>query len=111
MLTHSDSNFLPPIQENDFLPPIGRWATLGGLFIVCVTGLAIPVASVAKYKETVKAEAIVRPAGKLRIVQAATNGQVMHILVKENQVVKQGDVIATIDDSKLQTKKVNCKLA
>ncbi len=105
MLTHSDSNFLPPIQENDFLPPIGRWATLGGLFIVCVTGLAIPVASVAKYKETVKAEAIVRPAGELRIVQSATDGQVIDVLVKGNQVVKQGDVIATIDDSKLQTKK------
>lgn len=105
MLTHSDSNFLPPIQANDFLPPIGRWATLGGLFIVCVAGLAIPVASVAKYKETVKAEAVLRPAGELRIVQAATDGQVMHILVKGNQVVKQGDVIATIDDSKLQTKK------
>lgn len=105
MLTHSDSNFLPPIQENDFLPPIGRWATLGGLFIVCVAGLAIPVASVVKYKETVKAEAIVRPAGELRIVQAATDGQVMEVLVKGNQVVKLGDVIATIDDSKLQTKK------
>ena len=105
MLTHSDSNFLPPNQENDFLPPIGRWVTLGGLFIVCVAGLAIPVASVAKYKETVKAEAIVRPVGEIRIVQAATDGQVMQVLVKENQVVKQRAVIAIIDDSKLQTKK------
>jgi HlyD family type I secretion membrane fusion protein len=104
MLIHSDSH-LPPIQENDFLPPIGRWATLGGLFIVCVTGLAIPVASVAKYKETVKAEAIVRPIGELRIVQSVTDGQVTQVLVKENQAVKQGDIIATIDDSKLQTKK------
>ena len=104
MLTHSDSN-LPSIQENDFLPPIGHWATLGGLFIVCVAGLAIPVASVAKYKETVKAEAIVRPVGEIRIVQAATDGQVMQVLVKENQVVKQRAVIAIIDDSKLQTKK------
>ena len=104
MLTHSDSN-LPPIQENDFLPPIGHWATLGGLFIVCAAGLAIPVASVVKYKETVKAQAIVRPVGEFRIVQAATDGQVMQVRVKGNQVVQQGDVIATIDDSKLQTKK------
>lgn len=104
MLTHSDSN-LPLIQENDFLPPIGLWATLGGLFIVCVAGLAIPVASVVKYKETVKAQAIVRPVGEFRIVQAATDGQVMEVRVKGNQVVQQGDVIATIDDSKLQTKK------
>ena len=104
MLTHSDSN-LPPIQENDFLPPIGHWATLGGLFIVCAAGLAIPVASVVKYKETVKAQAIVRPVGEFRIVQAATDGQVMQVRVKGNQVVKQRAVIAIIDDSKLQTKK------
>lgn len=105
MLSPSNSNFLPPIQENDFLPPISRWTIFGGLFIVCAVGLVIPIASVTKYKVTVKAQAIVRPAGELRIVQAATEGQVMHVSVAENQVVKKGDVIATIDDSKLQTKK------
>lgn len=105
MLNHSNSNFLPPIQENDFLPPISRWTTFGGLFIVCVIGLAIPIASVAKYKVTVKAQAMVRPAGELRVVQAATEGSVMRVSVKGNQVVKKGDVIATIDDSHLQTKK------
>ncbi len=105
MLSDSNSDFLPPIQSNDFLPPISRWTTFGGLFAVCVMGLAIPIASVAKYKVTVKAQAIVRPAGELRLVQAATEGSVTHISVKGNQVVKTGDVIATIDDSHLQTKK------
>ncbi len=54
---------------------------------------------------TVKGQAVVRPSGELRIVQAATEGQVMQIYVKENQVVKTGDAIALIDDSRLQTKK------
>lgn len=105
MLSHSNSDSLPPIQEDDFLPPISRWTTLGGLFIVCAVCLAIPLASVIKYKVTVKAQANLRPAGELRIVQAATEGTVMRILAKENQVVKKADVIATIDDSRLQTKK------
>ncbi len=68
-------------------------------------GIAIALASVVKYKVTVKAEANVRPTGELRIVNAATEGSVMSISVKENQAVKTGDAIATIDDSRLQTKK------
>ncbi|GCL36665.1 secretion protein HlyD [Sphaerospermopsis reniformis] len=48
---------------------------------------------------------MVRPSGELRIVQAATEGQIRQIYVKENQVVKTGDAIAIIDDSRLQTKK------
>ncbi|MEH2152454.1 biotin/lipoyl-binding protein [Nostoc sp.] len=54
---------------------------------------------------TVKGQAVVRPSGELQIVQAATEGRVMQIHVKENQVVKAGDAIAIIDDSRLQTKK------
>ncbi len=105
MLSNSDPNFLPEAQENEFLPPISRWTTFGGMFILLVLGLAVPVAAVVKYKVTVKGQAVVRPAGELRIVQAATEGQVIQIYVKENQAVKKGDRIATIDDSRLQTKK------
>ncbi len=105
MVGNSDSDFLPLVGGNEFLPPISRWTTFGGLFILCVIALAVPVASVTKYKLTVKGQAVVRPAGELRIVQAVTEGQVMQIYVKENQVVKKGDAIATIDDSRLQTKK------
>lgn len=106
MLTNnSHPNYLPSIQEDEFLPPIGRWTTFGGLFIVAVVALAFPVASVAKYKETVKVQALVRPEGDLRLVQAATEGQIISIAVKGNQTVKRGDIIATIDDSRLQTQK------
>ena len=105
MVSTPNQDFLPLVQENDFLPPIGRWTSLGGLLIVGVVGVAIALASVTKYKVTVKAQAKVRPAGELRIVQAATEGPVRHISVEGNQVVKKGDVIATIDDSRLQTKK------
>jgi multidrug efflux pump subunit AcrA (membrane-fusion protein) len=105
MLNNSNSNYLPPIQDSDFLPPLGRWTTVGGMVMLAFVGIAIALASVAKYKVTVKAEANIRPAGELRLVQAAAEGPVMRVWVKENQVVKKGDVIATIDDSRLQTKK------
>ncbi len=105
MLSNSQSGFLPPVQENEFLPPIGHWIKFGGLFFVATMALAIPIVSVAKYKETVKAQAALRPTGELRIVQAATEGQIINIAVEENQLVKKGDLIATIDDSRLLTKK------
>jgi multidrug efflux pump subunit AcrA (membrane-fusion protein) len=105
MLEPSQSDFLPQVQLNEFLPPISRWLNVGGLIIVVIVGLAIPLASVTKYKVTVRAQATVRPAGELRLVQAAAEGPIMHILVEENEMVKQGDTIATVDDSRLQTQK------
>ncbi|MEN9869621.1 MAG: hypothetical protein RLZZ171_604, partial [Cyanobacteriota bacterium] len=104
MLTNSTPN-LPSVREDEFLPPISGWTTFGGLFIVAIVAFAFPIASVAKYKETVKVQALVRPDGELRLVQAATEGQVMSVAVKGNQIVQRGDVIATINDSRLQTQK------
>lgn len=105
MISQPNCDYLPSIQDDEFLPPLGLWTTIGGIVIVCAVGLAIPLASVIKYKVTVKGQAVVRPAGELRLVQANAEGQVMRIFATENQVVKKGDLIATIDDSKLQTKK------
>lgn len=101
----SNNDFLTPIKTDEFLPPISRWTTFGGMFILGVLTLSIPVSAVSKYKVTVKGQGVVRPSGELRIVQAATEGQIREIYVRENQVVKIGDPIATIDDSRLQTKK------
>ncbi len=104
---HSDPNpaFLTRVQSDEFLPDISFWTTLGGLFLIGTVGAAFTLAAVIKYNVTVKAPATVRPSGEVRLVQAAQFGTVKTILVKENQVVKQGDAIATIDDSQLQTKK------
>ena len=104
MLTESNPG-LPTVQEDEFLPLISHWTKFGGLFIVAVVALAIPVASVTKYKETIKTQASIRPQGDLRLVQAATEGQITRIAVKANQTVKKGAEIAAINDSRLQTKK------
>jgi HlyD family type I secretion membrane fusion protein len=96
---------LPPVQDNEFLPPISRWTQMGGLVIVGIMGISVTLAAVTHYKITLRAEATVRPAGELRLVQAAIEGSVLDVLVKENQPVRQGDAIAKIDDVRLQTKK------
>ncbi|MEO1005872.1 MAG: HlyD family efflux transporter periplasmic adaptor subunit, partial [Cyanobacteria bacterium J06638_38] len=100
---------LPPLKyfaevdENDFMPAISSWTRLGGLFLVGTVGIVIALAAFTPYKVTVKAPAKVRPAGKLKIVEAKTEGTVVEINVAENQRIKRGDVIATIDSSRLQT--------
>ncbi|NEP18924.1 MAG: HlyD family efflux transporter periplasmic adaptor subunit [Leptolyngbya sp. SIO4C1] len=93
----------PPAQLNDFLPPVKRWTTLGGLLILLTVGLAVPILSVVKYKTVIKAQASLRPDGELRLVQAATAGQITQIAVKEHQRVEQGDIIAQVDGTHLQT--------
>lgn len=105
MLDQLKTNSLPQIKNDEFLPSIGNWTRIGSLLLVAGVGGAIALASVVEYRVTVPGEAIVRPTGELRLVQAAMAGQVTSVLAKENQVVKKGDVLATIDDSRLQTQK------
>lgn len=105
MLGNPNPEFLRPVTSDEFLPPISLWTTLGGLFLVGTFGVALTLAAVTQYKVTVKAAAIVRPVGDVRIVQASAEGTVKSITIKENQRLKRGDAIATIDDSQLQTKK------
>jgi HlyD family type I secretion membrane fusion protein len=101
----ADLDLLLPVKTDEFLPPISRWVTKGGLIVVGVILVAATLTSVIQYNVTVKAQATVRPVGGLRIVQAAAEGPIQTIVAKENQPVKQGDLIATIDSSRLQTKK------
>jgi multidrug efflux pump subunit AcrA (membrane-fusion protein) len=105
MLSNPNPDFLRPVQSDEFLPPISLWTTLGGLFLLGSFGAALTLATVTKYDVTIKAAATVRPTGEIRIVQAAMEGTVKNIEVKENQVVKKGEAIATIDSSQLKTKK------
>lgn len=105
MLSDTNPALVRPVRSDEFLPPVGVWTTLGGLFLVGTVGVALALAAFVQYKVTVKAAASVRPAGEVRIVQAGMAGTVKRIMVKENSSVKQGDAIATVDDSQLQTKK------
>lgn len=93
-------------QSDEFLPPLSRWITLGGVFLAGTFGALVALASVIKYNPTVKAAAIARPAGEVRVVQAATEGRIESIGAKENEKVEKGEAIAKIDRSPIlrQTK-------
>ncbi|MBE9169066.1 HlyD family efflux transporter periplasmic adaptor subunit [Pleurocapsales cyanobacterium LEGE 06147] len=102
---NTNTGSLRTVEPDEFLPPISWWTTLGGLVFLAIFSATIALVSVIKYKVTVKAPATVRPVGELRIVQAAAEGTIDRIQIKENQKVQEGDVIAHISDSRLQTQK------
>lgn len=100
-----DSNIIHPSSPEKFLPPIGQLPVLGGVVLLIAFSGAVILAGVLQYKVTVKASATVRPAGELRIVQSPMEGTINRIAVEGNQSMQQGETIATLDDSRLQTKK------
>lgn len=98
-------NSLPVVEADDFMPTIGNWTRLGSLFLIGSVGIVIALAAFTPYRVTVQTQAKVRPTGELRIVEAKTEGTVIKIDVKENQQVKKGELLATIDNSRLETQK------
>ncbi|MFN6569130.1 HlyD family efflux transporter periplasmic adaptor subunit [Dendronalium sp. ChiSLP03b] len=105
MLYTHNQKLLPFVQSEEFLPPVSPWMSLAGLSIIVSVGTAISLSSWMKYNVTVKVAAAVRPTGEIRLVQPKVEGTVKTILVKENQLVKQGEAIASLDDEPLQIKK------
>ena len=98
-------NSLPVVEANDFIQTIDHWTRLGSLFLLGSVGIAITVATFTPYNVTVPTQAKIRPTGELKIVEAEIEGTVVKIDVQENQQVKKGDLLATIDNSRLETQK------
>ncbi|MEA5466242.1 HlyD family secretion protein [Leptothoe sp. PORK10 BA2] len=97
---------LPEIGPEDFLPPLRVWQRLGGMTGVIAIGTALVLIQTVTFSETVKAPAMIRPEGDLRLVEATAAGRISQIVVRENDQVKAGDAIAYLDDTQLQTKLV-----
>lgn len=96
---------LPTLEANEFLPHIGKWTSIGGVVVFSIFIVGVVLTSVLKYNVTVKVPATIRPVGELRLVQSLINGKILKISVAENQMVAEGQAIAYIDDSRLQTQK------
>lgn len=99
-------NSLHLATPNEFLPPISYWTTMGGVAMLGIFAATLVLAGMIKYRVTIKAPATIRPTGELRLVQSPTEGTIKSIAVQVNQVVKTGDIIAVIDDQRLQTQKI-----
>jgi multidrug efflux pump subunit AcrA (membrane-fusion protein) len=105
MLENLNSNDLPVVHSNDFLPPINSWTTFGGLLLVSSVISALTLSAFVKYNVVVKAPASVRPSGGTRMVQSTVAGTVKQIKVVDNQFVQKDQVIATLDNTQLLVRK------
>ncbi|BAZ85582.1 HlyD family secretion protein [Dolichospermum compactum] len=105
LYTHNQEFDNSLIRNNESLPPISPWTSLAGAFLIGTVIASISLSSWVKYNVTVKAAAIIRPMGETRLVQSKTDGTIKNILVKENQIVQQGEVIAFLDTEQLLIKK------
>ncbi|OUL37137.1 HlyD family secretion protein [Nostoc sp. T09] len=103
MFSDPNPNSLPEIQLDNFLSPTNRWMKLFGIVLLSTLGGLSVLPSLFKYDVVVKVEAVVRPLGEVKAVQASVEGAITQIYVKENQIIKQGEPIATINDSRLKT--------
>lgn len=105
MLSTQERKSFHSIESGEFLPPVDRWISLAGMFLVGSVAAAIALSSFIEYNVTVRATANVRPTGEVRLVQSEMEGTIKSILVKENQMVKRGDAIAYLDREQLRIKK------
>ena len=67
---------LSAVIPEDFLPPTGRWQRLGGLAGVATIVTSLSLAQIVTFRETVRAPAVIRPTGELRLVEATASGQI-----------------------------------
>jgi multidrug efflux pump subunit AcrA (membrane-fusion protein) len=89
----ANSNFDQPVilRQSDNWSRAVLWTIIG------VTTFGIVWASVAKIDEAVPAQGKLEPQGAVKEVQAPISGVVKEILVKDGQVVKQGDLLLRLD--------------
>ena len=109
-LAHPPQPVLPPtlmaVSSDDFLPGPGPWASaLGRQLLVAFTlgGLAL---AVWPMRETVKAPGVVRPSGENTSVQSEQGGTVQQVLLRPNQVVRAGQLLAVFDTRPLQAERL-----
>jgi multidrug efflux pump subunit AcrA (membrane-fusion protein) len=100
-----DIDPLNPLDNDDFLPPMGRWMRLSGIFLMGTFSAAIALSALIKYNTVVKASGMVRPVRELQTVEAIAEGRLKAIEVKENQEVEAGGAIAQIDDTPLKRRR------
>jgi len=103
--TDHSHTVISTLKTDELLPSINRWTFIGGFILVGAVSAAVAISAIVKYNVAVKANAAIRPAGELRIVQSQVEGTIKAINVKENQIIRQGEPIASLDDTKLQGQK------
>ncbi len=82
---------------DDYLPGPGPWASVLGRQLLI--GLLLGGAALTFWpiRETVRASGMVRPTGENSVVQSEQGGSLQQVLVKPNQPVRAGALLALFD--------------
>jgi HlyD family secretion protein len=76
MLYTHNRKIISSVENDKFLPPISRWTSLAGMFLIGTVTVGITLSSWVKYNVTVKADATVRPTGEICVVQSEIEGTI-----------------------------------
>ncbi|MEB3265524.1 MAG: HlyD family efflux transporter periplasmic adaptor subunit [Cyanobacteriota bacterium] len=93
---------LLPVHADEFLPEPGRWSRQLGWRVLLASGGALVALWFWPMAETVRANGLVRPRGENSVVQAFRSGTVAQVLVKSDQRVAAGQVLARLDTAALE---------
>jgi HlyD family secretion protein len=100
---------LPPtlmaVDEQDFLPAPGPWTSSLGRQLILLFLLGFGAMAVWPMRETVRALGVVRPIGENNVIQSEQGGTLQRVLMKPNQVVQPGDLLAVLDSRSLEAER------
>ena len=91
ILKNPNPDLLPISQDDEFLPPVSGWTIFGGFFLVGTVAIAFAVSAFTPLPVTVKAPAMVRPNGEVKLVQAPSEGTVTEI-----NILNQWDIFSYV---------------
>lgn len=105
-----DSSHVPQsFDQPVILRQSPTWTKLIVASIMTVTTAAVAWAYFAKVDENVGAQGRLEPRGIVQVVQAPVGGVVEEILVEEGELVEQGQVLATLDETATEAQIVSNK--
>lgn len=96
---------LMPVDGEDFLPGPGPWASALGRQLILLFLLGFGAMAVWPMRETVRASGVVRPTGENNVIQSEQGGTLQRVLMKPNQVVQPGDLLAVLDSRSLEAER------
>lgn len=93
-------SFVPPsFDQPVILRQSPGWAKGIAIAIMGVTVASVTWACLAKVEETIGAQGKLEPEGVVQVIQAPVGGVVEEILVTEGELVEEGQIVATLDET------------
>jgi HlyD family secretion protein len=94
-----------PVDGEDFLPGPGPWVSALGRQLILLFLLGFGAMAVWPMRETVRAFGVVRPTGENNVIQSEQGGTLQRVLMRPNQVVQPGDLLAVFDSRSVQAER------